>query len=382
VKNKTISVLFSLSLLGGIAACPKEQKPKDSTTDTKTDTKTPKTDTKADAPPKGPKMPAANGAEVLEYFMKTSPYTSWNLLPVAKYPNTIRTEYIRSGSHRFFNGKIAKTYYNDIGTKALNAGEATMPVGTMIVVPRWNPAPDGSIAPEDKPDDIVVMYRVKGYDAANGDWFYMAYAGDKITAEGKVEKCQTCHLAVKDKDFRFTDSNMMPAIAPVKPPELKDKGVDFVKNVTTTYHYTHYDVLPDEKMGQVIPRTNDFANAIEWFNPIYVARIFVNKIALDAINSGAKVHPEGSIYIAEQYKRDKDNKLEAKPFAIVAQVKVKGYNAKIGDWYYLSYSFEDQKIIAAGAGNDKDKTFCSKCHDQVKDNDFIFSTSGKRPPKK
>jgi hypothetical protein len=384
VSNKTLSVVFSLSLLGGVVACPKESKPKEG--NTKIDTKDggAKTDTtpKADKTPKGPKMPAANGAEVLEYFMKTSPYTSWNLLPIAKYPNTIRTEYLREGSHRFFNGKIAKTYYNDIGTKALNAGEATMPVGTMIVVPRWNPAPDGSIAPEDKPDDIVVMYRVKDYDAANGDWFYMAYAGDKIAAEGKVEKCQTCHLAVKDKDFRFTDSGLMTTIAPAKPPEIKDKGLDFVKNVTSGYHYTHYDVLPDEKMGKVIPRTNDFSNAIEWFNPIYVARVFVNKIALDSINAGDKVAPEGAIYIAEQYKRDKDNKAEAKPFAIVAQVKVKGYNAKVGDWYYLAYSFDDQKIIASGTGTDKDKTFCSKCHDQVKDNDFIFSTSGKRPPAK
>ena len=354
MRNKTLSVLFSLSLLGGVVACPKDPKPKDGTT--KTDpkdggTKT-NTDPKPDATPKGPKLPGATGAEVLEYFMKTSPYTSWNLLPVSKYPNTIRTEYARNGSHRFFNGKIAKTYYNDIGTKALNAGEAVMPVGTMIVVPRWTPAPDGSIAPEDKPDDIVVMYRVKDYDAANGDWFYMTYAGDKIGVEGKVEKCQTCHLAVKDKDFRFTDSNMMTAIAPVTPPDLKDKGVDFVKNVTATYHYTHYDVLPDEKMGQIIPRVNDFSNAIDWFNGNLVARIFVNKIALDAINSGAKVHPEGSIYIAEQYKRDANNKPEASPFAIVAQVKVKGYNAKVGDWYYLAYSFADQKILAAGTGND------------------------------
>jgi hypothetical protein len=258
-----------------------------------------------------------------------------------------------------------------------------MPVGTMIVVPRWNPAPDGSIGPEDKPDDIVVMYKVKDFDAANGDWFYLTYDGkeSKIANEGKVEKCQTCHLAVKDKDFRFTDSGMMTAIAPIKPPEIKDKGENFVENVTKSYHYTHYDVLPDEKMGQIIPRTNDFSNAISWFNGDLVARIFVNKIALDAINSGAKVHPEGSIYIAEQYKRGEDKKPMPSPFAIVAQVKVKGYNSKIGDWYYLAYSFEDQKILAAGTGNEKNKTFCSGCHDQVKDNDFIFSTSNKRPKK-
>jgi hypothetical protein len=372
VSQKTISLLVSLALLGGSCGGSETKPTEQASAITKP------VDPK-DVMPSG--MPGAVGADVVAYFTKTSPYTAWNLLPIAKYPNTIRTEYVRNGSHRFFNGKIAKTYYNDIGKKALDANETKMPLGTMIVVPRWNPAPDGTIGPEDKPDDIVVMYHIKDYDPANGDWFYLTYAGDKIGVEGKVEKCQTCHLAVKDKDFRFTDSGMMTAIAPAKPPEIKDKGEEFVKNVTSTFHYTHYDVLPDDKMGKIIPRTNDFANAIEWFQPIYIARIFVNKIALDAINAGTKVAPEGAIYIAEQYKRGKDKKPEAKPFAIVAQVKVKGYNAKIGDWYYLAYSLDDQKIIAAGTGTADNKTFCSKCHDQVKDNDFIFSTSGKRPKK-
>ena len=41
-----------------------------------------------------------------------------------------------------------------------------MPPGTMIVVPRWDQAADGSIGPEEKPDDIVVMGRSLGSGVA------------------------------------------------------------------------------------------------------------------------------------------------------------------------------------------------------------------------
>jgi hypothetical protein len=360
----------------GAAACKKDIKPEDPSSK-KEEKAAPKEGGKPVAA--GPKMPGASGAEVVEYFTKISPYQTWNLLPISKYPNTIRTEYARNGAHRFFNGKIAKTYYNDIGKKALDAGEATMPVGTMIVVPRWDQAPDGSIGDEDKPSDIVVMYRIKDYDPANGDWFYLTYKDGAIGVEGKVEKCQKCHEAVKDKDFRFTDSGLMTAIAPKTPPVVNDKGEEFVKSVTSGFHYTHYEVLPDEKMGKIIPRVNDFASAIDWFNGNLAARIFVNKIALDAINSGSKENPEGAMYIAEQYKRDKDNKPMPSPFAIVAQVKVKGFDPKHGDWAYVAYSFEENKILAFGGS--KEAKFCTSCHDQVKDNDYIWSTSGKRPKK-
>lgn len=330
-------------------------------------------DSAAGAPGEG--LPGPDGAAIVEYFTKTSPYKTWVRFPRNRYPVSLATDYIREGTIRFFNGMIARVYYNEIGEKALEANAKEMPPGTMIVVERWTPRIDGSLGPEEKPDDFVVQYKIPGFDPANGDWFYLTVKGGKVTAEGKVAACQNCHAIAKKNDYRFLDSGEMSAL-PVNIPSVTDKGEAFVKMLTKELHYTHYDLIPDAAVGKVIPRSKELSQGIEWFNGKLEARLFANPLALATLESGGKVYPSGALLVAEQFEK-KDGKVAKEPFAIVAQIKVDGADPAHGDWVWLSYNLKEEKILTFG----KEAKFCYDCHTEVADFDYIWTPSNKLPAK-
>ena len=75
--------------------------------------------------------------------------------------------------------------------------------------------PDGGIAVKENydasdataPNKIFVMYKVDGYDDANGDWFYARYGPDgSVDAAGQaaVEGCAGCHNAGDSVDRLLT----------------------------------------------------------------------------------------------------------------------------------------------------------------------------------
>jgi hypothetical protein len=322
-------------------------------------------------------LPGPKGDEILAFITKTSPYPQWKKYPQDRYPISIAADFARPGAIRFFNGMISRVYLNEVGQEAFAAGQKELPAGAMIVAERWVPKPDGSLGPEGSPDDILVSYKIAGFDAAHADWFFLAIKGGKIGVEGAgAKKCQDCHSLVKDNDFRFIDSGSMDLLSP-KPPVVTDKGEAFAKMLTQDLHYTHYNAFPDDAIPQAIPRSKDLSGGIEWFNGKLGARVYGNALAMAALKSGGKVYPSGSLLIAEQFQKDKD-KTKADPFAIVAQIKIDGADPKHNDWVWISYDLQKQKILAFG----KEANFCYDCHLQVSDNDFVWTTSGKLPEKK
>lgn len=71
-------------------------------------------------------------------------------------------------------------------------------------------APPGSIIVKsncdaDKKNEILtIMVKVEGYDPENGDWFWLkSDPQGKISAEGKVGGCITCHSVVNSNDYIF-----------------------------------------------------------------------------------------------------------------------------------------------------------------------------------
>ena len=324
-------------------------------------------------------MPKADGAEVLTYVTQTSPYRQWKPFPKEKHPVGILTDYIRPNSIRFFNGMIARTYYNDIGIAAVEANEKIMPPGAMIVVERWKQDDSGNIGPEDSPDDILVQYKSPGFDTEGGDWFYMSFKGSKIDVAGVTAvKCKECHEIAKENDYRYTDSGVMDLLAP-KEIKLDKDGTAFKNELVGTQpgglHYTHLAAVPDSAVGSVIPRASDLPGGIEWFNGKLKARVYANPLAMATINSKGKVFPEGAVLVAEQYIKNADGTFEDAPFAFVAQAKIASADPKHNDWVWLSYSLKDKKILTFGS---KAKA-CIDCHDQVADNDFVWTTSNKLP---
>src|SRR5262245_61639650 len=108
--------------------------------------------------------------------------------------------------------KFVVVYVNDVGKEAMM--EQRLPV-----------FPEGSVIVKEKltakdstsPELLTVMRkREAGYDPDNGNWEYLVFdgAGQKAQANGKLEKCQACHLSQKATDY--VARNYLPANVAVR----------------------------------------------------------------------------------------------------------------------------------------------------------------------
>ncbi|NCO52059.1 MAG: cytochrome P460 family protein [Deltaproteobacteria bacterium] len=132
-------------------------------------------------------LPQADGPAVYTYITKTNPYQQWALFPDKGkfYP----------GKHP--HGALLTTYVNDVALAGINNKVGTLANGSIIVKENY--------MPDKKLGAITVMYRVKGFDAEGGDWFWAKYAADgAIAKQGKVAGCINCHAAVITNDWVFT----------------------------------------------------------------------------------------------------------------------------------------------------------------------------------
>ena len=80
---------------------------------------------------------------------------------------------------------------------AIARKEGTLPDKSVIVKENYSP--------EKQLTAITVMWKVRGYNPAGGNWFWAKYAPDgKIEAEGKADMCITCHGKNKSNDYIMT----------------------------------------------------------------------------------------------------------------------------------------------------------------------------------
>ncbi len=147
-----------------------------------------------DAPPAEPPPPAVQQVaavdttpEALWAHLEQSSYKSWPMFP---------------GKGQLYkgmepHGSLLTTYVNQLAQDAITNGAATLPPGSIIV--KENYMPDSTYAA------ATVMYKVAGYDAANGDWYWAKYVADgSIEASGRVAMCAQCHTANKQRDYVMT----------------------------------------------------------------------------------------------------------------------------------------------------------------------------------
>lgn len=133
--------------------------------------------------------PAAEGISLYSYITKDNKYSNWKMWPgkQALYPGPEP------------HGKLLTTYVTDKAFSAIDGKKGSIPNGSIIV--KENYMPDGKL------DAITVMYKVKSFDPANNDWFWLKYAPDgAIDVQGKVDMCIACHGKVRDNDFIYTSS--------------------------------------------------------------------------------------------------------------------------------------------------------------------------------
>ena len=126
-------------------------------------------------------MPGPDATAVWKYITKVSPYTKWSYWPDHKGMQKGRAPH----------GPFHKVFVNK---KALNSAKPPVQYGSMIVKENYSPKKELKI--------ITVMYKVKGYNPKDGDWFWAKYGTDGTAMKvGKPKGCIGCHGTRSANDF-------------------------------------------------------------------------------------------------------------------------------------------------------------------------------------
>lgn len=130
-------------------------------------------------------------AKLWDWLQKVQ-YKNWSPLP-----GVPAAAYAGAEPH----GATVRLYANR--TAAGNPEE--LPHGSILVKENYGSDPDAVEA-------ITVMYRVKGYDTRNGDWFWARYDSDGrvsvmngMPVAGRVDMCIKCHSSAAGGDFSFAN---------------------------------------------------------------------------------------------------------------------------------------------------------------------------------
>lgn len=130
---------------------------------------------------------AATGAGIWDHLKKEVYAKKWKMWP--------GTTVMYAGPEP--HGAFLTTYVNDAALKAITGKKGKFPDGAMIA--------QDNFSKDKKLKFISVMYKVKGYNQKEGDWFWAQYKPDgRIEVEGKVDECIKCHVAQKGNDYVYT----------------------------------------------------------------------------------------------------------------------------------------------------------------------------------
>jgi hypothetical protein len=133
-------------------------------------------------------LPGADAAALHIYITKSNPYTKWQLWP---------------GKGKFYkgaapHGALLTTYINDTAFDSVK--KKTPMTDTAIIVME-------NYTANAKSTNLTVMYKIKGYNASKGDWFWAQYTTEgRVESSGKVETCIVCHEKRKNNDYLFSGS--------------------------------------------------------------------------------------------------------------------------------------------------------------------------------
>jgi hypothetical protein len=108
--------------------------------------------------------------------------------------------HLEAGEHpSLMRTRFVTVYVNKLAEQAmLHQNHPAYPQGSLIVKERLA-RPTDSV-----PELLTVMHkREKGYNPGHGDWEYMTLdgAGKQITAQGRLQKCESCHAEWKKTDY-------------------------------------------------------------------------------------------------------------------------------------------------------------------------------------
>jgi len=96
-------------------------------------------------------------------------------------------------------------YVNELAKEAYEKRLDLYPVGSEVFKPLYNDNNRTHLA------RLAIMIKMqKGYDSANGDWWYGVYdpSGTDAWHQGRIKHCIDCHAVAKETDYMFSEGVM------------------------------------------------------------------------------------------------------------------------------------------------------------------------------
>ena len=133
-------------------------------------------------------LPGPDAAKLYDYITRDNPYVKWELWP---------------GKSRLYKGRephgsLLTTHVNNHAYFSAKGKKGEMAADSIIVKENYTS--------RKKLAALTVMYKIKGYNPAAGNWFWAKYEPyGNVLASGKVEACINCHGDNKTNDFIMTE---------------------------------------------------------------------------------------------------------------------------------------------------------------------------------
>lgn len=129
--------------------------------------------------------------ELYELAVAGEVYRTWPTFPNAE------PDLVASALH---NGDFVRSYMNDVAAGAISSFTGEFPDGSILVKEQYADA-EGTIL-----NGHTVMWKVPGFDADHGDWYWVAYNGQGETTahNGVASYCHGCHAAARADDWVYT----------------------------------------------------------------------------------------------------------------------------------------------------------------------------------
>lgn len=148
---------------------------------------------------------------------------------------------------------------------------------------------------------------------------------------------------------------------------------DVWKYITEDNSYNEWSTFPSHRIPDFAVWKDDYLTC--WLSG-NVTRIYVNDIALAALDDEPRDMPHGSIILGEVYNILADETVDA-PWLIAGFYKVEGTTARDNDWVSFEYGPDGSLVYTcASVSGFGTKTRCYSCH-EASENDYIWIDSPK-----
>ena len=129
---------------------------------------------------------APSGEDLRKLIYEQTPYQEWALWPdKGKLFKGVEP-----------HGVYVTVYVNDTALESIKNAKG---MDDNSIVLKENYSADKQLV------SVTVMQKVKGYNLEGADWFWVKFSPDlKVTDEGKVTMCLSCHTDAKTNDYIYT----------------------------------------------------------------------------------------------------------------------------------------------------------------------------------